>query len=91
MCVAFFGQGICNLGWTVISDVAPKELIGMSGGVFNFITNLAGILTPILIGYILFYTSSYAAALVYVGAMPLIGAMLYIFVLGDIKRLEVDI
>jgi ACS family D-galactonate transporter-like MFS transporter len=89
MCVAFFGQGITNLGWTVISDVAPKELIGMSGGVFNFVTNLAGILTPILIGYILFYTASYAAALVYVGSMPLIGALLYIFVLGDIKRLSV--
>lgn len=90
MCVAFFGQGITNLGWTVISDVAPKELIGMSGGVFNFVTNLAGILTPILIGYILFYTASYAAALVYVGSMPLIGALLYIFVLGDIKRLSVE-
>jgi MFS transporter, ACS family, D-galactonate transporter len=91
MCVAFFGQGICNLGWTVISDVAPKELLGMSGGVFNFITNLAGILTPILIGYVLYYTASYNAALVYVGVMPLIGAFLYIFVLGDIKRLAVEV
>lgn len=90
MCVAFFGQGITNLGWTVISDVAPKELIGMSGGVFNFIGNLAGILTPILIGYILFYTGSYTAALVYVGCMPLLGALLYIFALGDVKRLSVE-
>ena len=28
MSVAFFGQGMTNLGWTVISDVAPKKLIG---------------------------------------------------------------
>jgi len=87
MCVAFFGQGILNLGWTVISDVAPKELIGMCGGVFNFVTNLTGILTPIIIGYILQGTGSYVSALIYVGAMPLLGAFLYIFVLGDIKRL----
>ncbi len=90
MCVAFFGQGITNLGWTVISDVAPKSMVGLTGGIFNFFTNLAGILTPIIIGYVLFYTGAYSAALVYVGAMPLIGALLYIFVLGDIRRLSID-
>jgi ACS family D-galactonate transporter-like MFS transporter len=90
MCLAFFGQGITNLGWTVISDVAPKSMIGLTGGVFNLITNLAGILTPIIIGYVLSFSSNdYTWAIFYVGAMPLIGALLYIFFLGDIKRLEV--
>lgn len=86
MCVAMFGQGILNLGWTVISDTAPKELLGMCGGVFNFVTNLTGIFTPIIIGMIVDATGSYDYALMFVGAMPLIGAFLYIFVLGDIKR-----
>jgi MFS transporter, ACS family, D-galactonate transporter len=90
MCVALFGQGICNLGWTVISDVAPKSVIGLTGGIFNFFTNLAGILTPIIVGYVLGLTDTYAAALFYVGAMPLIGAFLYVFVLGDVKRLSLD-
>jgi ACS family D-galactonate transporter-like MFS transporter len=90
MSVALFGQGICNLGWTVISDVAPKSVIGLTGGIFNFITNLAGILTPIIIGYVLKFTNTYTAALFYVSAMPLIGAFLYVFVLGDIKRLSAD-
>ena len=91
MCIAFFGQGITNLGWTVISDVAPKSMIGLSGGVFNLITNLAGILTPIIIGYILkFSGNDYTWAIFYVGALPLIGAFLYIFLLGDIKRLTID-
>jgi MFS transporter, ACS family, D-galactonate transporter len=88
MCVAFFGQGICNLGWTVISDVAPKPLIGASGGVFNLLTNLAGIVTPIAIGYIVQATGSYSYALYTIGLMPLIALLLYIFALGDIKRLE---
>jgi ACS family D-galactonate transporter-like MFS transporter len=74
----------------VISDVAPKSMIGLTGGIFNFFTNLAGILTPIIIGYVLHFTGAYTAALFCVGAMPLIGAFLYIFVLGDIKRLSID-
>jgi ACS family D-galactonate transporter-like MFS transporter len=89
MSIAFFGQGATNLGWTVISDLAPKQLIGMTGGVFNMITNLAGILTPTILGIILQITGSYFYSLIYVGALPLLGAFLYVFVMGDIKRLEI--
>ena len=89
MSVAFFGQGMTNLGWTVLTDLAPKSMVGMAGGFFNMITNFAGILTPLIVNGILQFTHSYFYALVYVAAMPLIGAALYIFALGDIKRLEV--
>ena len=88
MSLAFFGQGATNLGWTVISDIAPRNLIGVTGGVFNLVTNLSGIITPILIGFILQYTGSYDWSLLFIGALPLIGALLYVFVMGDIKRLE---
>jgi ACS family D-galactonate transporter-like MFS transporter len=47
---AFFSQGVTGLGWTVISDVAPKELAGLTGGIFDFAANLAGVVTPIVIG-----------------------------------------
>jgi ACS family D-galactonate transporter-like MFS transporter len=90
MSAALFGQGICNLGWTVISDVAPKPLIGLTGGIFNLFANLAGILTPIIVGYVVAFTNAYTAALFYVGALQWVGAFLYLFVLGDIKRLSVD-
>jgi ACS family D-galactonate transporter-like MFS transporter len=89
MSIVFFGQGATNQGWTVISDIAPKQLIGVTGGVFNLITNLSGILIPIVIGVILQYTGSYNWALLFTGALPLIGAFLYVFVMGDIKRLEI--
>jgi len=90
MSVAFFGQGASNQGWTVISDIAPKNLVGVTAGIFNLITNLSGILIPIIIGVILQFTGSYNWALLFIGAMPLIGAFLYIFVMGDIKRLEIS-
>jgi ACS family D-galactonate transporter-like MFS transporter len=96
MSVAFFGQGMSNLGWTVLTDLAPKNMMGLAGGFFNMITNLAGILTPFILGAILQVTStpehpdgSYFYSLIYVGLMPLFGAYLYIVALGDIKRLEV--
>jgi ACS family D-galactonate transporter-like MFS transporter len=54
MSVAFFGQGMSNLGWTVLTDLAPKNMLGLAGGFFNMITNLAGILTPFILGAILF-------------------------------------
>lgn len=91
MSVAFFGQGMTNLGWTVLTDLAPKHLVGLAGGFFNMITNLAGILTPFILGAILQVTGSYFYSLIYVGIVPLLGAALYIFALGEVTRLEVSV
>lgn len=87
--VAFFCQGMTGLGWTLISDIAPKNLMGLTGGVFNFAANLAGIITPLVIGFIVAATGSFFYALGYVGAVALVGALSYIFILGDVKRMEV--
>ncbi|HWI17151.1 MAG TPA: MFS transporter [Vicinamibacterales bacterium] len=89
MSVAFFGQGMTNLGWTVISDVAPKELIGLTAGIFNFSANLAGIVTPLVIGYAYQSTGSFFGPLIYIGVVALIGAFSYSVILGDIHRLTV--
>ena len=42
MSFAFFGQGMVGLGWTLISDIAPKGLGGLTGGLFNFCAKLRG-------------------------------------------------
>lgn len=88
MSVAFFGQGMTNLGWTVISDVAPKELIGLTAGIFNFSANLAGIVTPLVVGFAYQSTGSFFGPLVYIGVVALIGAFSYSVILGDVRRLE---
>lgn len=90
MSVAFFGQGMVGLGWTLISDIAPKKLMGITGGVFNFAANLAGIVTPLVIGVVVGRTGSFFWALAYVGAAALLGALSYIFILGDVRRIEMD-
>ncbi|MBV9998970.1 MAG: MFS transporter [Verrucomicrobia bacterium] len=88
--VAFFGQGMVGLGWAVISDIAPKKLMGLTGGLFNFATNLSGIITPLVIGYIISATGSFVGALIFVGAVALLGACSYIFILGDVRRIELE-
>jgi MFS transporter, ACS family, D-galactonate transporter len=90
MSVAFFGQGMVNLGWTLITDVAPKNMIGLTGGVFNFCANLAGIITPLVIGFVVGRTGSFYGALAYIAALGLIGAAAYVFVVGEVKRVDIS-
>jgi ACS family D-galactonate transporter-like MFS transporter len=89
MSIAFFGQGMVNLGWTLITDVAPKNLIGLTGGVFNLCANLAGIVTPLVIGVVVGSTGSFYGALAYIGTIAAIGALSYIFVVGEVRRVDV--
>jgi ACS family glucarate transporter-like MFS transporter len=88
MSLAFFGKGFGALGWTVISDVSPRNMIGLNGGLFNLIGNTAGITTPIIIGYIREKTGSFEMALVYVAFMALTAILSYLLLVGEIKRVE---
>ena len=88
MSLAFFGKGVAALGWTVIADASPKQITGLSGGLFNTFGNLAGIITPIAIGYILETTGSFNGALVFVSAHAVLALISYIFIVGEIKRVE---
>jgi len=88
MALAFFGKGIGALGWAVVSDTAPKEIIGLAGSVFNMFGNAAGIVTPIVIGYILAHTGSFNGALVFVGLNALVTVVAYLVIVPEIKRLE---
>lgn len=88
MAVAFFGKGIASLGWAIMADVAPKQLAGLSGGVFNMFGNVAGIVTPIVIGYIVAATGSFDLALVFVGVHCLLTIFAFTVLAGPLRRLE---
>ena len=91
MSISFFGKGIGALGWTVVSDTSPKGLVGMNGALFNFIGNMAGITTPIIIGYIVEKTHSFNLALIYVSFIAFCAIVAYGPIVGEIKRIELDI
>ncbi|GLX15259.1 MFS transporter [Pseudomonas straminea] len=86
MTLAFFGKGLGALGWAVVSDTSPKQIAGLSGGLFNTFGNIASITTPIVIGYIISATGSFKWALVYVGANALVAVFSYVFIVGRIQR-----
>jgi ACS family glucarate transporter-like MFS transporter len=88
MALAFFGKGFGQLGWAVMADSSPKEVGGLSGGLFNTFGNISGITTPIIIGYIVGATGSFNGALVFVGINALVAMISYLFIVGDIKRVE---
>jgi ACS family glucarate transporter-like MFS transporter len=87
MALAFFGKGVASLGWAVVADTSPKEMAGVTGGIFNTFGNIAGIVTPIVIGYIVKGTGSFDGALIFVGVHCLITIAAYFLVVGKIQRL----
>lgn len=88
MALAFFGKGVASLGWAIMADVAPKQLAGLSGGVFNMFGNIAGIVTPIVVGFIVAATGSFDWALIFVGAHCLLTIFAFLVIVGPIRRLE---
>jgi ACS family glucarate transporter-like MFS transporter len=87
MSLAFFGKGVGALGWAVMSDVAPRDCAGLSGGIFNMFGNMAAIVTPIAIGVILDQTGSFDLVLSLIGAAAFCAALSYLFLVGRIERL----
>jgi ACS family glucarate transporter-like MFS transporter len=89
MSFAYFAKGVAagSGTWAVVTDTAPKEAIGLAGAIFNCIGNIAGIVTPIVFGYIVAVTGgNYGAGLYFVGAHCILAALMFLFVMGPIER-----
>ena len=65
LALAFFCNGLASITWSLVSALAPVRLLGLTGGVFNFVGNLSSICTPIVIGFLV-SKDSFAPAIVYV-------------------------
>ncbi|MEO6679411.1 MAG: MFS transporter [Pseudomonas sp.] len=89
--IAFFAQGIASSSWAAVSEVAPKELIGLTGGVTSLAANIGGIVTPIVIGGIVHATGSFAYAFWFIGGVALIGTLSYSLLLGRLYRIELKV
>ncbi len=87
MTLSFFANGLASITWSLISSVAPERLIGLSGGVFNFIGGLAFVTVPIAIGF-LAKGESFTPALTLVVLLAVMGALSYIFLVGKVERVS---
>jgi len=86
LALAFFGNGLASITWSLVSALAPTRLLGLTGGVFNLIGNMSAIVTPLIIGFLV-QDGSFAPALAYVSGLALLGALSYILLVGEVKRI----
>lgn len=82
--------------WSLPADVAPESVgssvnwVGSIGGIQNFASNTAGILSPIVVGFFVGTTGSYVTGLVIAGVLAIIGAFSYLLVVGRIEPLPTE-
>ncbi len=73
------------VAWTVPSLIAPRESVGTLAGAVNLCGQIAAISAPIITGYIVSATHSFAAAFVTATIILLLGIVGYVFLLGHIE------
>ena len=73
------------VAWTVPSLIAPRESVGTLAGAVNLCGQIAAISAPIVTGYIVSTTHSFATAFVTATVILLLGIVGYIFLLGQIE------
>ncbi len=75
--------------WSLPADVAPSSAhVASIGGIQNFASNLAGIVTTTFTGVMLTITSgSFIVPLVVAGGFCILGAAAYLFLVGEIAPL----
>jgi MFS family permease len=73
------------VGWSIPSIIAPRGSVGTVGGIMNFSNQISGIAAPIITGYVVAATQSYAWAFGISAMYLLVGIASYIFLLGKIE------
>ena len=83
----FFGLGT-GMMFTITQTLAGPRASGKWVGIQNFVGNLAGILGPILTGFLIDRTGSFNLAFVVAAGVSLIGALAYGVLIPKIRMLE---
>ncbi len=75
------------IGWSIPSMIAPRGSVGTVGGIVNLSNQISGIAAPIVTGYLVTATHSYAWAFGVAAIYLLIGITAYGVLLGKIEQL----
>jgi ACS family D-galactonate transporter-like MFS transporter len=76
------------VGWSIPSLIAPRRSVGRVGGIVNFSNQLSGIAAPVVTGYLVRATHSFAWAFGVSAVYLVIGIAGYIFLLGRIEPMD---
>ncbi|HDY4422120.1 TPA: MFS transporter, partial [Burkholderia multivorans] len=97
VCLALFALAYASLSfaganvWTLVGEVAPTPAhVASLGGIQNFAGNLAGIFITTFTGVMLSLTKgSFVVPLAVAGALCVVGALSYLFIVGKVEPLPV--
>jgi ACS family D-galactonate transporter-like MFS transporter len=84
---AFFCNGVASIHWSLVSATAPERLIGLTSSVFNCMGGVAGILSPIVVGFLL-RSGDFRLPLVFIAVIEVLGVCSYLFVVGKLERVS---
>jgi MFS family permease len=68
----------------LLQSCTPPEQVGLAVGVYNFVGNVAGILAPIVTGFVIKLTGSYTPAFVLAAVMLASSVLSYWFIVGPL-------
>ena len=78
------------IGWSIPSMIAPRGSVGSVGGIVNLSNQISGIAAPIITGYLVTATKSYAWAFGVSAIYLVIGIMGYVLLLGRIEPIATE-
>jgi ACS family D-galactonate transporter-like MFS transporter len=76
------------IGWSIPSMIAPRGSVGTVGGIVNLSNQISGIAAPIITGYVVAATRSYAWAFRIAAIYLCLGIGSYILLLGKIEQVK---
>ena len=89
LCIAKSGTTVAaSQVWALPSDVAPRNMTSVVAGLQNSVSNMGGVVGPIVTGAILQATGSFTMALLLSAMLLLAGILNYLFLLGKVKHIE---
>ena len=90
LAVSYASLAIAATGiWSLPGDIAPSSRhVASIGGIQNFASNIAGIISPYVIGLLLdIYGGSYLPAFLLAAVVSVVGALTYAFIVGKAEPL----
>jgi ACS family D-galactonate transporter-like MFS transporter len=75
------------VGWSIPSLIAPKGTVGVVGAIMNFFNNVAGIIAPLVAGFVLDTTKSFVLNFIIAAIILVLGILCYLLLLGKIEQL----
>lgn len=72
----------------ILQSCAPPDEIGLWTGVYNFVGNIAGILSPLITGFLIAKTGSYVPPFVLAAVLIALGPLAFWLIVGELHAVD---